>query len=149
MKVLKTKKHKKLKIHNDFSTIHKIVKKKLDYCMCAITGLAGLEPTLSFIKHSKKIAIANKESIICAWNLIQKELNKYKTEFVPVDSEHFSIMSLLKKYPKEKIDKIYITASGGPFLKLPINKFKTVTPDKTIKHPRWSMGKKFQWIQLP
>ena len=73
LKVLKIKKYKKLKIHNDFSALHKIFKEKLDYCMCAITGLAGLEPTLSFIKHSKKIAIANKESIICAWNLIQKD----------------------------------------------------------------------------
>ena len=142
LKVLKIKKYKKLKIHNDFNFLHKIIKKKLDYCMCAITGLAGLEPILSCIKHSKKIAIANKESIICAWNLIQKELNKYKTEFVPVDSEHFSIMSLLNKHSEEKIDKIYITASGGPFLKLPINKFKAVTPDKAVKHPRWSMGKK-------
>ena len=142
LKVLKNKKYKKLNIYNDFNAFNKILKKKLDYCMCAIIGLAGLKPTLSCIKHSKKIAIANKESIICAWNLIQDELNKNKTEFVPVDSEHFSIMSLLKNSNNEKIDKIYITASGGPFLKLPIYKFKAVSPDSAVKHPRWSMGKK-------
>ncbi len=142
LKVLKIKKYKKLKIYNNFNDFHKILKKKLDYCMCAITGLAGLEPTLSCIKHSKKIAIANKESIICAWNLIHKELNKNKTEFVPVDSEHFSIMSLIKNSYNEKIDKIYITASGGPFLNLPITKFKKISPTNAIKHPRWSMGKK-------
>ena len=142
LKVLKNKKYKKLKIYNDFYAVNKILKKKVDYCMCAITGLPGLEPTLSFIKHSKKIAIANKESIICAWNLIQKELIKNKTEFVPVDSEHFSIMSLIKNSNNEKIDKIYITASGGPFLNLPINKFKKISPKNAVKHPRWSMGKK-------
>ncbi len=142
LKVLKNKKYKKLKIYNDFNAIDKILKKKVDYCMCAITGLPGLEPTLNFIKHSKKIAIANKESIICAWNLIQKELIKNKTEFVPVDSEHFSIMSLIKNSNNEKIDKIYITASGGPFLNLPINKFKKISPENAVKHPRWSMGKK-------
>ena len=142
LKVLNIKKYKKLKIYNDFNSLHKILKKKLDYCMCAITGLAGLRPTLSCIKRSKKIAIANKESIICAWNLIQKELNKNKTEFVPVDSEHFSIMSLIKNSYNEKIDKIYITASGGPFLNLPIKKFKKISPVNAVKHPRWSMGKK-------
>ena len=64
LKVLKNKKYKKLKIYNDFNSIHKILKKKLHYCMCAITGLAGLEPTLSCIKHSKKIAIANKAEFL-------------------------------------------------------------------------------------
>ena len=142
LKVLKNRKYNKLKIYNNFNVVNKILKNKLDYCMCAITGLPGLEPTLSCIKHSKKIAIANKESIICAWNLIQKELNKNKTEFIPVDSEHFSIMSLIKNSYNEKIDKIYITASGGPFLNLSINKFNKVTPKIAVKHPRWSMGKK-------
>ncbi len=142
LKIQKNKKYKKLKIYNDFNIVNKIFKKKIDYCMCAITGLPGLEPTLNCIKHSKKIAIANKESIICAWNLIQKELNKNKTEFIPVDSEHFSIMSLIKNSYNEKIDKIYITASGGPFLNLPINKFKKISPVNAVKHPRWSMGKK-------
>ncbi len=141
---LKAKKIKirNVKIHNDLNKVNKIITKKLDYCMCAITGLAGLKPILSCIKLTKKIAIANKESIICGWNLIEKEMKKNKTNFVPVDSEHFSIWSLIKNNYNEKIDKIYITASGGPFLKLPINKFKYITPAKAIKHPRWSMGKK-------
>ena len=64
--------------------------------MSSISGIAGLEPTIKIIKFSKKIAIANKESIICGWNLIQKELKKNKTEFVPVDSEHFSLCYGLK-----------------------------------------------------
>ena len=138
----KSKKIKNVKIHNNLDNLNKIIKKKLDYCMCAITGIAGLKPTLNCIKLSKKIAIANKESIICAWNLINNELKKNKTEFIPVDSEHFSIWSLLKNSKKEKIHKIIITASGGPFLNLPIKKFKKIKPKNAIKHPRWSMGKK-------
>ena len=138
----KNKKIKNIKIHNNLDKLNKIIKKKLDYCMCAITGLAGLKPTLSCIKHTKKIAIANKESIICAWNLIEKELKKNKTDFVPVDSEHFSIWSLLKNSNNEKIHKVIITASGGPFLNLSGSKFKNITPKRATRHPRWSMGKK-------
>ena len=110
--------------------------------MCAISGLDGLIPTLNIIKFSKKIAIANKESIICAWNLISKKLNKYKTDFTPVDSEHFSIWSLAGMEPGRKIEKVTITASGGPFLNLPLSKFSKITVKTALKHPNWSMGKK-------
>ena len=78
-----------IKIFNNFKDFNKIIKKKLDYTMCAISGLDGLNPTINIIKSTKNIAIANKESIICGWNLIDKELKKYKTKFIPVDSEHF------------------------------------------------------------
>ena len=115
--------------------------------MCAISGINGLEPTFKSIKHTKKIAIANKESIICAWNILEKELRKNKTKFVPVDSEHFSIWSVLNKSNKNNIDKIFITASGGPFYKLPLSRFSKIRIKDAIKHPNWSMGKKFQSIQ--
>jgi len=110
--------------------------------MCAISGLAGLKSTIDMIKFSKTIAIANKESLICGWNLINKELKKNKTKFIPIDSEHFSIWSLLKNSNKNNIEKIIITASGGPFLNMPINKFGKITPKSAIKHPNWSMGNK-------
>ena len=110
--------------------------------MSSITGLEGLKPTLSIIKKTKRIAIANKESIICGWNLIKKELDKHKAEFIPVDSEHFSILELIKNDKKESLKKIYITASGGPFLKINRNNLSNFTPKKAIKHPTWSMGKK-------
>ena len=80
----------------------------------------GLKPTLDIIKFTKTIAIANKESIICGWNLIKKDLKRNKTYFVPVDSEHFSIWSLLDDNKKNNFEKIYITASGGPFKKFTI-----------------------------
>ena len=91
---------------------------------------------------TKNIAIANKESIICAWSLIEKKLIKYKTKFIPVDSEHFSIWSLLQNESINSVEKIIITASGGPFLNYKLNKLKNVKPKEAIRHPNWSMGKK-------
>ena len=135
-------KNKKLRIFNNYQSLNKILKKKVDYTMSAITGLDGLEPTLNIIPRTKIIAIANKESIICGWNLIKKKLDRYKTEFIPVDSEHFSIWSLIKNEKKEPIDKIYITASGGPFINLPNKKFSKIKLADALKHPNWSMGKK-------
>tara|TARA_B100000767_G_scaffold252431_1_gene256193 strand:+ start:306 stop:1469 length:1164 start_codon:yes stop_codon:yes gene_type:complete len=139
---MKNNSNKKINIFNNIDDFKKNNKKKIDYTMCAISGLDGLQPTLSLISLSKKIAIANKESIICGWNLIEKNLKKYKTTFLPVDSEHFSIWSLINKNKKELIDKIFITASGGPFLKLPKSKMSKISPIQATKHPNWSMGKK-------
>ena len=90
-KLKKKNNDKKIKIFNNYSELNKILKKKIDYVMNSIVGINGLDPTLKIIPLTKKIAIANKESIVCGWNLISKELKKYKTEFVPVDSEHFSM----------------------------------------------------------
>ncbi len=141
-KIKKDKYSKKIKIFNNFNNLQKIFKKKIDYTMSSISGLDGLDPTIRIIKHSKKIAIANKEAIICGWNLINKELKKNKTQFIPVDSEHFSIFSLLQNKSKKEISKIYITASGGPFIDLPKNKFFKIKPKEALKHPNWKMGNK-------
>ena len=137
-------KNTKIKVFNNFDSLNKIfdINKKIDYSMCAISGFQGLKPTLDIIKFTKTIAIANKESIICGWNLIKKDLKKYKTFFVPVDSEHFSIWSLLDNNKKNNFEKIYITASGGPFRKLSLKKFKNISIKDALKHPNWSMGKK-------
>ena len=118
----------KVKVFNDFVSLTKIFNKnkKIDYAMCAISGFQGLKPTLDIIKFTKTIAIANKESIICGWNLIKKNLKKHKTYFIPVDSEHFSIWSLLDNNKMNNIEKIYITASGGPFRNLSLKKFKKI-----------------------
>ncbi len=141
-KIKKDKYSKKIKIFDNFDNYEKIFKNKIDYTMSAITGIEGLKPTINIIKHCKKIAIANKESIICGWDLIEKNLKKFKTNFIPVDSEHFSIWYALRDIDKNLIDKIYITASGGPFLKTPLNKLKNVNIKQAINHPNWKMGKK-------
>ena len=137
-------KKKKINVFHNLNDFFKLNKNKFDYVMSSISGLDGLSSTLKIIKHTKKIAIANKESIICGWNLINKELKKNKTIFVPVDSEHFSIWSLIgsNENINQKIEKIYLTASGGPFLNLPLNKFKKINIKDALNHPNWKMGSK-------
>jgi 1-deoxy-D-xylulose-5-phosphate reductoisomerase len=122
--------------------INKIVNKKIDYTIAGIVGIAGLQPTLDAIKFSKVVAIANKESIICGWDIMLNQIKKSKTKLYPLDSEHFSIMELTKNSNNNEIEEIIITASGGPFLNLPFNKLKSVKPKEAVKHPNWSMGKK-------
>ena len=137
------KKYKKKNIKIIFGKgLKKIKFKKSDITVAAIPGIAGLEPTIEFTKKSKKILIANKESIICGWSLIKKTAYKNKTQIIPLDSEHFSIMQLLKNQRINDIKKIYITASGGPFLHHKLSSLKNVKPSDAVKHPRWKMGKK-------
>tara|TARA_B110000037_G_scaffold196724_1_gene234209 strand:- start:1106 stop:2284 length:1179 start_codon:yes stop_codon:yes gene_type:complete len=140
--VKKKLKNNKINIYNNYKHLDKIFKNKVDYLMSSITSLEGLNPTLECIKFTKLIAIANKESIICGWNLIMKQLKKYNTKFIPIDSEHFSIWSLINNSKIEKIEKIFITASGGPFNNLNYNKFKNIKIKDALKHPNWKMGKK-------
>ncbi len=134
--------NKRINIYPNFSLFKKIFKKKNDFIMNSITGLDGLEPTISSIKFTKNILIANKEAIICGWNLISKELKKNNTNFIPIDSEHFSIWSLLQNDTISKVEKVYLTASGGPFMKYPLKNFKNISLKQALKHPNWSMGKK-------
>jgi 1-deoxy-D-xylulose-5-phosphate reductoisomerase len=123
---------------DDLNLLKKI---KFDVTVAAISGIAGLIPTISIIKFSKKILIANKESIICGWKFIFKELKKRNCNFSPIDSEHFSILNLIENKNINTVKHIYLTASGGPFLKKKVNLNK-VTPSQATKHPNWKMGKK-------
>ena len=135
-------KNRKIKIFNNFQSFDNKFKSKIDFTMSAISGLEGLKPTFELIKFSKTIAIANKESIICAWNLIKKKLKKYKTNFIPVDSEHFSIWSLLQNTNINSVNEIIITASGGPFLNTSLSQLSKIKIKDALNHPVWSMGKK-------
>ncbi len=141
-KLKKNKFSKNMNIYNDFNNYKKIFKNKIDYTMSSISGIQGLKPTIEIIKYTKKIAIANKEAIICGWDLIEKRLDKHKTDFIPVDSEHFSIWYALQGIEKNLIEKIYLTASGGPFLEKPLKKLKKVNIKQVTNHPNWKMGKK-------
>ena len=135
-------KDKRIKIFNNFNDLNKIIKKKLDYAMLSITGIEGLLPTFKMISLTKKIAIANKESLICAWPIIQKELKRCKTEFIPVDSEHFSIWTEIKDKNIKSIKKVYLTASGGPLLNYKPESYNNLSLKKILNHPTWKMGKK-------
>ena len=141
-KVKNSLKKTKTKVYTGDIPIDKIVSSKLDYTMSAVVGLAGLQPTIDAIKTSKTVAIANKETIICGWEILTKYIKKYKTEIIPVDSEHFSIMELTRDVSNEEVEEIIITASGGPFLNIKKNKLKKVKAKQAIKHPNWKMGKK-------
>ncbi len=141
-KIKNSKYSNKIKIFNNFDCYKEIFKNKIDYVMSSISGIEGLKPTIEIIKYTKNVAIANKEAIICGWNLIDKELKKNKTNFIPVDSEHFSIWYALKGIDKKIIDKIYLTASGGPFLNYPEKKFDKIKMKQAVNHPNWRMGKK-------
>ena len=139
LKVKKKFAKKNIKIINNFDFK---IKKKIDISITAIPGIDGLKPTISAINFSKKVLVANKESIICGWDLIKKKIYKNKTEIIPIDSEHFSIFNLIKKISLNDINRIYITASGGPFLNYKISKLKKIKPSDALKHPKWKMGKK-------
>ena len=142
LKAIDINKNKKIRIFNKNYDLKKIIKKKIDYTMSSITGIDGLKPTFEIIKFTKKIAIANKESLICAWPLINKELKKNNTEFVPVDSEHFSIWTDIKRNSHLNIDKIYLTASGGPLLNYDKKQINKANISSILNHPTWKMGKK-------
>ena len=140
----KKNKNNKINIYNNHKSFSKIFKKKIDYVMSSISGIDGLRPTLEIIRFTKKIAIANKESIVCAWNLIDRRLKKYKTKFVPVDSEHFSLWFALQNISTSTIEKIYLTASGGPLLNIPKSNLKNIKISQALKHPTWKMGKELR-----
>jgi len=133
---------KKIKVFFNDSDLNKIIKKKIDYTMCSVSGLAGLKSTLKAIEFSKAVGIANKESIVCAWNLISKKLKKYNTKFIPIDSEHYSIWTLLQNTKINSVNEIIITASGGPFLNTPTSQLSKIKLSQALNHPVWSMGKK-------
>ena len=140
------KKIKKKFKNNRTIIINKIekikIKKKSDVTVSAIPGIIGLKPTIYLIRLSKKILIANKESVICGWDLIRREIKKYNTKIVPIDSEHYSIMNLIKNHKINEINKIVITASGGPFLNYKVHQFKKIKLTDALKHPKWKMCKK-------
>jgi 1-deoxy-D-xylulose-5-phosphate reductoisomerase len=139
-KVKKKFKNKKTLILNSFDILK--IKKKIDITVSAIPGIAGLAPTISMIKKSNKLLIANKEAVICGWELIKSAAKKNKTKIIPIDSEHYSIFKLLQNYKLNEIKKIYLTASGGPFLNYNEKQLKKIKPKDALKHPKWRMGKK-------
>ena len=142
LKVRNSLKKTKTKVYTGDISITNIISGKLDYTMSAIVGVAGLQPTVDAIEISKTVAIANKETIICGWEILSKHIKKYKTLILPVDSEHFSIMELTKDITDDEIEEIIITASGGPFLNMSKNEMSKVKPRQAINHPNWKMGKK-------
>jgi len=111
-----------------------------DVCLSAIAGAAGLAPTLAAIRAGSTLALANKESMVCAGGLVRQAVEKAGTRILPVDSEHSAIFQVLEERHSEAIDRIVLTASGGPFRAFSLEQMRTVTPEDAIAHPQWSMG---------
>jgi 1-deoxy-D-xylulose-5-phosphate reductoisomerase len=115
---------------------------EIDIVLNALVGFAGLNPLISSIKHNKQILLANKESLVIAGELIMQMAKVNKSEIIPIDSEHSAIFQCLLGENKNTIEKIILTASGGPFLDYTVEQLKNISPERALKHPVWKMGKK-------
>lgn len=115
---------------------------EVDIVLTSVVGMIGLEPTLKAIRNKKHIALANKETLVVAGEIIKKEAFENKVNILPVDSEHGAIFQCLLGNRKEDIDKIHLTASGGPFRGRKREELENVTVEQALKHPNWSMGRK-------
>ena len=113
-----------------------------DIVVSAITGIEGLKPTLAALQAGKRVALANKESMVVAGPFLQAQARRSGAEIIPVDSEHSGIYQCLRKERPEDVRKVILTASGGPFFQFSSDRLATVTLEETLRHPRWKMGKK-------
>ncbi len=114
----------------------------VDMVIAAMVGSAGLMPTLSAIDAGKNIALANKETLVMAGEIVMKKAAEKNIKILPVDSEHSAIFQCIAGHRREDMDKILLTASGGPFLNLPPGDFKFIKPEDAMNHPTWEMGRK-------
>ncbi|HEA46939.1 MAG TPA: 1-deoxy-D-xylulose-5-phosphate reductoisomerase, partial [bacterium] len=113
-----------------------------DLIISAIVGAPGLIPTLEAIKAKKRVALANKEALVMAGEIVMREAHKRGVKILPIDSEHSAILQCLKAEKKKDVSRIILTASGGPFLKFSSSRLESVTPQEALRHPTWEMGKK-------
>ncbi|MBE7415217.1 MAG: 1-deoxy-D-xylulose-5-phosphate reductoisomerase [Deltaproteobacteria bacterium] len=114
----------------------------VDMTVAAISGAAGLLPTMAAVRAGKDIALANKESLVLAGRLVMEEAAKRGVNVLPVDSEHSAVFQSLLGHRREDLKRIILTASGGPFLKTPLPELERMGPEEALKHPRWKMGRK-------
>ncbi|AJD52212.1 1-deoxy-D-xylulose-5-phosphate reductoisomerase [Thalassospira xiamenensis M-5 = DSM 17429] len=113
-----------------------------DIVIAAIIGAAGLKATLAAIRRGARVGLANKETLVCAGDLMMAEVAKYKATLIPVDSEHSAIFQVLEQKSVDKVDRILLTASGGPFREWSLDDMKSVSPKQALAHPNWDMGAK-------
>lgn len=114
----------------------------VDIVISALVGFAGLRPTLEAIKHKKSIALANKETLVVAGQLITSLVKEHNVRLIPIDSEHSAILQCLVGEDSSHIARLILTASGGPFLHRPVEEFDSITVEEALDHPNWRMGKK-------
>ncbi|MEK9843214.1 MULTISPECIES: 1-deoxy-D-xylulose-5-phosphate reductoisomerase [Thalassospira] len=113
-----------------------------DIVIAAIVGAAGLKPTLAAIRRGARVGLANKETLVCAGALMTAEVAQHGATLIPVDSEHSAIFQVLEDRPEHQVDRILLTASGGPFREWSLDNMKSVTRAQALAHPNWDMGAK-------
>jgi len=117
-------------------------RKDVDIVISSLVGFAGLRPTIEALKQGTTVALANKETLVVAGELITSLAREHRARLVPIDSEHSAIMQCLAGEDPKNISRLILTASGGPFLHLPKKKFSAITVEAALKHPNWKMGNK-------
>ncbi len=138
----RSKKVEGIKILRDYEGIKEICSmEEIDTVIVAVDGYFGVIPSIEAIRNNKKLLTANKESIFIWGHDIIKEAKKYNTTIIPLDSEHNTIFNIISRVGRENIEKILITASGGPFLRKELKEFETISFDMAMEHPNWKMGK--------
>ena len=138
----KIKFKKKIKFFQNLNDFNKEKKIKFDKVILGISSIDGLDYAFSFIKYSTEILLANKETIVCGGKVFLKKANHYKCKIVPIDSEHYCLANTLKNFKSNEVDRVYLTASGGPFLNKSRNSISKIDQKFALKHPSWKMGKK-------
>ena len=132
-----------IKVYGGYESICQIVQSQpIDIVVTALVGFAGLRPTIEAIKAGKAIALANKETMVVAGELINELALKHRTPILPVDSEHSAIFQCLAGETDNQVEKLILTASGGPFRTFSKEELEKVTKEQALKHPNWSMGAK-------
>jgi 1-deoxy-D-xylulose-5-phosphate reductoisomerase len=124
------------------SAIIEAASRPADWVMASIVGAAGLEPTMAAIRRGAIVGLANKECLVCAGELMMADIKKFGAKLLPVDSEHSAIYQVFDFENADKVEAIILTASGGPFRCLDMEKMATVTPAQAVAHPNWDMGAK-------
>ncbi len=112
----------------------------IDLVVNALVGAVGLRPTLAALEQGRTVALANKESLVIGGELVAAALNEHGGKIIPIDSEHSALLQALSAGKREEVRRLIITASGGPFLRTPIERLERVRPEDALRHPNWSMG---------
>jgi 1-deoxy-D-xylulose-5-phosphate reductoisomerase len=129
-------------VHGSGGTVRVSTHPEVDFVVSAIVGVAGLEATYEAVKAGKTLGLANKECLVAAGELITAEARKQGKPLLPIDSEHNAVHQCMRGGRMEEVQRIWLTASGGPFLKMPKSEFPSITVEQALNHPTWKMGKR-------
>jgi 1-deoxy-D-xylulose-5-phosphate reductoisomerase len=129
-------------VHSSQGTVRVATHPEVDFVVSAIVGVAGLEATYEAVKAGKTVGLANKECLVAAGELITAEARKHNKPLLPIDSEHNAVHQCMRGGSMEEVARVWLTASGGPFLNTPQSKFAQITVEQALNHPTWKMGRR-------